>query len=339
MSVLLKSFLILSFRARALPVFPSILTPKSLQRNRRTRTLSSVSASTFQSPPPFVSPETPTPIPPLSDSLRWVSCTAYCGDLSNQDVGFRVRLCGWVALHRVHGGLTFFNLRDHTGIVQTRTKTSGFDYSPLNNSSRLPSVFLYGRDSEHWLIILEFPERPKPLKEEMIDTYVKTLASVVGRKRKREYTLFVQRGNYKSNGFLKVSCNGGLNQMRAAICDMVIVARLLNLTLVVPKLDKTSFWADPSCCKLSLTHDLFGSDFGDIFDVSHFIDSLIDEVRIIKRLPKKFNRKYGFQAFQMSTVSWYAYPWWREKEIMSEERRQQGLCPLTPEEATLFCKH
>lgn len=34
----------------------------------------------------------------------------------------------------------------------------------------------------------------------------------------------------------------------------------------------------------------------------------------------------------------YAYPWWREKEIVSEERRSQGLCPLTPEEAALILK-
>ena len=32
----------------------------------------------------------------------------------------------------------------------------------------------------------------------------------------------------------------------------------------------------------------------------------------------------------------YQYPWWREKEIVSEERRSQGLCPLTPEEAALI---
>lgn len=31
----------------------------------------------------------------------------------------------------------------------------------------------------------------------------------------------------------------------------------------------------------------------------------------------------------------YAFPSWREKEIVSEERRSQGLCPLTPEEAAL----
>ncbi|KAA3485962.1 multiple organellar RNA editing factor 3, mitochondrial-like isoform X3 [Gossypium australe] len=64
--------------------------------------------------------------------------------------------------------------------ILTRTMTYGSGYSPFRDPSRLPSVFLYGYDCDHWHIILEFPERPKPLEEEMIDTYVKTLASVVG---------------------------------------------------------------------------------------------------------------------------------------------------------------
>lgn len=32
----------------------------------------------------------------------------------------------------------------------------------------------------------------------------------------------------------------------------------------------------------------------------------------------------------------YTYPWWREKEIISESKRLQGLCPLTPEETSLI---
>ncbi|KAL0376038.1 UNVERIFIED_CONTAM: Aspartate--tRNA ligase, chloroplastic/mitochondrial [Sesamum calycinum] len=54
------------------------------------------------------------------------SRTAFCGELSEPDVGRRVRLCGWVALHRVHGGLTFLSLRDHTGIVQVTTLPDDF---------------------------------------------------------------------------------------------------------------------------------------------------------------------------------------------------------------------
>ncbi|KAL3631193.1 Rhamnogalacturonan I rhamnosyltransferase 1 [Castilleja foliolosa] len=235
--------------------------------------------------------------------------------------------------------------------------------------------------------------------------------------------------NYTSTGFLRVTCNGGLNQMRSAICDMVTIARLLNLTLVVPELDKASFWADQS-------------NFEDIFDVGHFINSLRDEVRIVKRLPKKFGLRYGYQPLVMPPISWsseqyylrqilplfdkhkvihfnrtdsrlanngiplelqklrcrvnfealkftpeieelgnkliriiqqkgtylalhlryemdmlafsgcthgctekeaedlrrmrYEFPWWREKEIMSEEKRYRGLCPLTPEETALI---
>ncbi|KAK4762729.1 hypothetical protein SAY86_008497 [Trapa natans] len=234
---------------------------------------------------------------------------------------------------------------------------------------------------------------------------------------------------YKNNGYLMVSSNGGLNQMRSGICDMVAIARYLNVTLIVPELDNTSFWNDHS-------------QFTDIFDVDYFIKSLRDEVKILKELPPAQKKKVESESlFSMPPVSWsnmtyyyntvlprikehgilhftktdarlannglpvevqrlrcranyralrfapdiqatakkivhvlrqrgpflvlhlryemdmiafsgcnegcneqeideltkmrYAYPWWKEKEIDSEKKRKDGLCPLTPEEVTL----
>ncbi|CAN1313111.1 Rhamnogalacturonan I rhamnosyltransferase 1 [Linum perenne] len=233
---------------------------------------------------------------------------------------------------------------------------------------------------------------------------------------------------YHNNGYLIVSSNGGLNQMRSGISDMVTIARFLNLTLVVPELDNTSFWHDTS-------------QFADIFDVDHFINSLRDELRIVKELPPiqkkqletrhllenlKFAtlartqvlpifKKYGIVRFLKTdarlsnnelpqevqkmrcrvnyeglkftpalekignkvvrilrkkgpflalhlryekdmlaftgctkelnkheveelTSMRYACPWWKEKDINSTQKREDGLCPLTPGEVGLALK-
>ncbi|WOK94774.1 hypothetical protein Cni_G03479 [Canna indica] len=79
--------------------------------------------------------------------------------------------------------------------------------------------------------------------------------------------------------YLMIGTSGGLNQQRTGIIDAVVAARILNATLVVPKLDQRSFWKD-------------ASNFGDIFDVDWFISFLSKDVKIIKELPKKGGKPF-----------------------------------------------
>ncbi|KAH0857483.1 hypothetical protein Bca4012_042423 [Brassica carinata] len=80
--------------------------------------------------------------------------------------------------------------------------------------------------------------------------------------------------NDGKNGYIMVTANGGINQQRVAVCNIVVVARLLNATLVVPKFMFSDVWTD-------------SSQFEDIYQVEHFIKYLSPDIRIVKNLPKE----------------------------------------------------
>ncbi|XP_028767097.1 aspartate--tRNA ligase, chloroplastic/mitochondrial [Neltuma alba] len=146
MAVLLKALPLIALRPK-----PSFFLISSISNSlHRVLPLCRTVFSASSSPSPSIqstasAPETLTSSsrPPVDfkESLEWVARNACCGELSLNDVGKRVHLCGWVALHRVHGGLTFLNLRDHTGIVQITTLPDEFpDAHSTINDLRLEYV-------------------------------------------------------------------------------------------------------------------------------------------------------------------------------------------------------
>nr|CAD1838132.1 unnamed protein product [Ananas comosus var. bracteatus] len=136
----------------------------------------------------------------------------------------------------------------------------------------------------------------------------------------------------ESRGYLVVYTNGGLNQMRAGISDMVAVARLINATLVIPKLDKRSFWQD-------------SSNFSDVFDEDHFIQSLSNDAKIVKKVPKELapTTKVRIHFRSWSGVAYYQdeiYRLWDEYKVIRAAKADSRLANnnLPPDIQKLRCR-
>ncbi|XP_013600881.1 PREDICTED: uncharacterized protein At1g04910-like [Brassica oleracea var. oleracea] len=108
----------------------------------------------------------------------------------------------------------------------------------------------------------------------------------------------------ETNGYLRVRCNGGLNQQRSAVCvllydqDAVLAARIMNATLVLPELDANSFWHDDS------------GGFQGIYDVEHFIETLKCDVKIVGMIPDVHKKIKAFQIIYFcvprdAPIDWY----------------------------------
>ncbi|PIN01164.1 hypothetical protein CDL12_26332 [Handroanthus impetiginosus] len=96
----------------------------------------------------------------------------------------------------------------------------------------------------------------------------------------------------KSQGYIQVFLDGGLNQQRMGICDAVAIAKILNATLIIPHLEVNPVWQD-------------SSTFMDIFDVDHFINALKDDISIVKELPDEYfwsTREYYATAIRATRV-------------------------------------
>ncbi|KAL2498936.1 O-fucosyltransferase family protein [Abeliophyllum distichum] len=126
----------------------------------------------------------------------------------------------------------------------------------------------------------------------------------------------------KSQGYIQVFLDGGLNQQRMGICDAVAVAKILNATLVIPHLEVNPVWQD-------------SSTFMDIFDVDHFINVLKDDISIVKELPDDFywsTREYyatAIRANRVKTAPIHASANWYMENV-SPILQSYGIAAIAP---------
>ncbi|KAG0621937.1 hypothetical protein M758_3G059600 [Ceratodon purpureus] len=93
-------------------------------------------------------------------------------------------------------------------------------------------------------------------------------------------------------GFLFATIRGELHEIHAAVCDFVVIARLLNATIVLPKIQGiVSVKGGGSKVER----------FSYLYDEQRFITALKDDVRVVKRLPKKFRTRASLQKQSVKT--------------------------------------
>lgn len=85
------------------------------------------------------------------------------------------------------------------------------------------------------------------------------------------------------NGYIRIDCYGGLNQLRRDLCDGIAVARLLNATMVLPKFEVAAYWNE-------------SSGFADVFDVDYFIEQTKGYVEVVTDMPEEISLKEPFNV-------------------------------------------
>ncbi|KAM6582375.1 hypothetical protein CsatB_009377 [Cannabis sativa] len=169
-------------------------------------------------------------------------------------------------------------------VTTTTTTTTTFQHTTSTFQSNLFHNKMYRpyRDLEIW----------KPPRSER-------LQKCVNRSKKEA------KNGTATDGFILAHANGGLNQMKLGISDMVAIAKVMNATLVMPTLDHSSYWNDSR----------YEKDMLAFTGCSH---------------------KLTINEHEELTKMRYETKHWKEKKINAKVQRLHGNCPMTPREVAIF---
>ncbi|KAI3704712.1 hypothetical protein L1987_74939 [Smallanthus sonchifolius] len=97
----------------------------------------------------------------------------------------------------------------------------------------------------------------------------------------------------ESNRYIFVRIRGGFHEIRSSICDAVVIARLLNATLVVPEIQSTTSSKGISAQFKSFAY---------LYNEDHFMEALANDITVVKTLPKSLKgarRKKEIPSFKV----------------------------------------